>query len=154
MPEPTSTETVTATLELAASEHPHLLSFLLEMLVNSPARSAVYELASAFDVSHEEVANTVYRASADLDRLEKRREAWHDPAKIVGAVNLAALFFVCSARSRRISIPSRQRRLQVILRRLERAYELARSRAWIEAFIGISPGEESDQAREAENADR
>ena len=127
---------VIALLEVTASGHSSLLEFQLQTILNSPARFAIYDLASAFDVSHEQVGHVVYRACTDLDRLERRRDPWKDPAKILASPNLAALLHVCHARLNRVQKLARRRRIETILRRIERAHELARSRAWIEAFIG------------------
>ncbi len=137
-------------LEVTASGHPQLVDYTLGLVLRSPARSAVYELAAAFDVSHDQVGREIHQACAGLDRLERLRGPWRDPAKILGTPNLAALLYVCYARRNRVSTPARQRRLERILRRVERAYELARSRAWIEAFIGPQP----EKPPEAESADR
>ncbi len=137
-------------LETTASGHPQLLDFLLELVLKSPARSAVYELAATFDVPHDQVGREIHRACGDLDRLERLRGAWRDPAKILGAPNLAALLYVCYARRNRVSKLARQRRLEKILGRVERAHELARSRAWIEAFIGLLP----EKPQKVKSADR
>lgn len=49
---------------------------------------------------------------------------------------------VCRARVGRVQgTVARLRRLETILRKLERAYDPARDRAWIEAFIGPPLGE-------------
>ncbi len=135
-------------LEVTASGSPHLLDFQLDVILKSPARSAVYELATAFDVAHDEVGQTVYRACLDLDRLERRRGAWRDPATILKSPNLSALLHVCQARKNRVAKLPRQQRLGRILRRVERAYELARSRAWIEAFIGPLPEAGKERPKE------
>ncbi len=105
-------------LEVTASGHPQLVDYTLGLLLRSPARSAVYELAAAFDVSHAQVGREIHRACADLDRLERLRGTWRDPAKILGTPNLAALLYVCYARRNRVSKPARQRRLETILRRV------------------------------------
>ncbi len=141
---------ITELLEVVASGHPQLLELQLEVVMKSPARSAVYELAAVFDVPHDQVGREILRACVDLDRLERLRGTWRDPAKILGSPNLAALLYVCYARRNRVSKLARQQRIERILRRVERAYELARSRAWIEAFIGPLP----EKTQEVENADR
>lgn len=120
------------------------------MLLSSPARSGVYELAAALDVPHHQVAREIYRAAVDLNRLEKLKGSWRDPVKILGSPNLAALMHVCHARRNRATDPRRQVRIEKILRRVAQAYELARSRAWIEDFIGPLP----ESSREAQDADR
>ncbi len=126
-------------LEVTASGHPQLLDFQLEVILKSPARSAVYELATIFDVPHDEIGKTVRRACLDLDHLERRRRAWRDPAQVLRSPNLAALFYVCRARLNRVTNLAREQRLEIILRRVTRPYKLARSRAWIEAVIGPMP---------------
>ncbi len=145
-----ATGAVAELLEVTAAGHPQLLDYLLGLVLRSPARSALYELAAAFDVPHDQVGREIHRACVDLDRLERLRGAWRDPAKILGSPNLAALLYVCYARRNRVSTLARQRRLENILRRVERAYELARSRAWIEAFIGPMP----EKAQEAKGDNR
>ncbi len=143
-------DAVVALLEVTASGHPRLIDFQLRTILNSPARSAIYDLASAFDVAHDQVGQTVCRACADLDRLERRRGTWRDPAEILGSPNLAALLYVCGARLNRVAKLARERKLEKILRRVERAYELARSRAWIEAFIGEPLPQKRQEARGAD----
>lgn len=138
---------VAAVLELTGSERPELLDFQLETFLNSPMRFAVLELSAAFDVSREKLAVTVYKACQDLDRLEKRRGVWRDPALVLESPNVAALYYVCAARLGRVAAAGRRRRLEGTCRKLEQAYELARNRAWIEAFIGpplASPGAEAE----------
>ncbi len=129
-------DAVAALLEVAASSHPQLLELQLDTILRSPLRPAVFDLASAFNVSHHQVGHAVHRACVDLDRLERWRGTWRDPAKVLSSPNLAALLHICHARLNRVQKLARQRRLEMILRKVERAYELARSRAWIEAFIG------------------
>ena len=128
--------TLASTLELAAAKRPLLLDFLLETVSNSPLRFAAHQLASDLGVPLESVALTVYRASLYLDKLEKRRSAWRNPGQILSFSNIAALDQVCKARLGRVSGTARRRRLGAIRRRLQEAHELARCRAWLEAFIG------------------
>ncbi len=135
-------------LEVTASGGPHLLDFQIDVMLKSPVGFAVYELASAFEVAHDEVGRTVHHACRDLDRLERRRGVWRDPATILKSPNLVALLHVCQARKNRVVKPTRQQKLGRILRRLERAHELARSRAWIEAFIGPSPEAGKEKPKE------
>ncbi len=146
-----TTDSVVALLEVTASGHPRLVDFQLRTILNSPARSAVYDLASAFNVPHDQVGQTVYKACIDLDRLERRRGAWRDPAKIIGSPNLAALLHVCHARLNRVTKLARERRLETTLHRVKRAYEIARSRAWIEAFIGEPLPQKHLEAKTAES---
>lgn len=125
-----------AVLELIAAEQPELLDFQLEAFLNSALRFAVCELAAVFGVPLEKVGFVVYKATRDLDRLEQRRGAWRDPAKILESPNVAALAQLCRARGGRVRTVHRRRKLEAILRKLERSQDLARSRAWIEDFIG------------------
>ncbi|MCP3963759.1 MAG: hypothetical protein GY719_38475 [bacterium] len=144
---------MTELLELTASGLPQRLSFQLDVVMKSPARSALYELAAVFDVPHDQVGQAVFRACKDLDRLERQRGRWRDPAKILDSPNLAALRHVCHARLNRVSKLARQHRLERILQRVEQAYELARSRAWIEAFIGeVAPEKQHTAGGESKTA--
>ena len=127
-----------AILELTATEHPELLEFQIHVLGNSTMSFALEKLATAFDVSRRRIGSTVLKACKDLDRLEQRRGAWREPAKILDSPNLAALLSVGTARLGRLS-RARRLRLERIMHKVERAYRLARSRAWIEAFIGPLP---------------
>ncbi len=137
-------EATVAVLELVASKQPELLEFQAHVLCNSTMSFAVQKLAAAFDVPIEKVGGAVSRACGELDRLEKQRGTRRDPAtspqKAKGASpdspNLAALLRVCQARLKRVSSVGRRRRLEKIRRRVQAAYELARTRAWIGAFIG------------------
>ncbi|MCP3959941.1 MAG: hypothetical protein GY719_19015 [bacterium] len=127
---------VVAILELIASEHPPLLDFQLDTLLHSTTRFVVHEFASAFVVPLKQVGQTIHKACLDLDTLERRRAGWRDPALILQTPNIVALLHVCRARAGRIADRYRRRKLEVIERRLRAAQELARSRAWIEEFIG------------------
>ncbi|MCP3963414.1 MAG: hypothetical protein GY719_36725 [bacterium] len=131
-----SVEAVVAILELIGSEHPQLLDFQLDTLVHSTTRFAVHELASAFAVRVPQVGQTIHKACLDLDTLERRRAGWKDPALILQTPNVVALLHVCRARVGRVADRYRRRKLEVIERRLRAVQELARSRAWIEEFIG------------------
>ena len=141
---------IVAALELTASERPELLDFLLETFLNSPMRFAVLELANAFDVPQGKLALTFYKACVDLDKLEKLRRVWRDPAQVLEAPNVAALYQTCSARVGRVAGLTRRRRLEGLCLKLERAWEQARDRAWIEAFIGPPL---PDKGTEGERAD-
>lgn len=105
-----------AILELVASEHPEVLDFQLETLLNSVMRSAVLQLAADLGVPLAKLGQTVYRASLDLDRLEKRRGVWRDPVRILESPNVAALLHVCAARAGRVQGVVRRRKLEMILR--------------------------------------
>ncbi len=128
-----------AVLELAASEQPELLEFQAHVLGNSTMSFAVQKLAAAFDVPPEKVGRTVTLACKGLDRLEKHRGKQQDPEKLLDAPNLAALLHVCHARLNRVTQVNRCRRLERIQRTVKRAYEQARTRAWIDDFIGPLP---------------
>ena len=58
------------------------------------------------------------------------------PVMVLEAPNVAALYRVCSARMGRIAGVARRRRLEGVCRKISSAWERARDRAWIEAFIG------------------
>lgn len=145
-----SREAVVAVLELSAAERPELLHFQLHVLLNSSMRLAVLELARIFAEPVEKVGETLYRASLDLDRLEAWRRVWRDPAQFLDSPNVAALYHLCGARVGRVRSLVRRRKLEEILRKLEQAYELAKSRAWTEEFIGPSLAD----VRRLEGADR
>ena len=129
-------ESVVAVLELTASERPELLEFQTHVLRNSTMSFALQQLADTFEVPPDQIGQAVFRAGKDLDRLETLRVTWRDPAKVLDSPNLPALLYLGHARLARVSKLIRRRRLEVTLRRVQRAYDLARSRAWIEAFIG------------------
>lgn len=133
-----SAESVTALLELTASQRPELLGLQLQTVSTSAMRSTLYELAHTFDVPPERVRATVAKACQDLDRLEGQRgKGWRDPKKVLEAPNVAALFHLCRARVGRISTGRRRRHLESIVRKLKLARDLDRNRAWIEDFIGL-----------------
>ena len=125
---------VTAVLELTASGRPDLLAFQLETILNSPMRFAVYELASSFGVSYEQMELVLRKACADVDTLEKRRGRWSDLESVLESPNVSAIYQVCKARSSRVSGLER-RRLEGVLRKLKKVRDQARDRAWIETFI-------------------
>ena len=144
-----SLEAVVAVLELSAAERPELLRFQVHVLLNSSMRPAVLELARAFAEPVEKAGETLYRASLDLDRLEAWRRVWRDPAQFLESPNVVALYHLCGARVGRVRSLVRRRKLEEILRKLEQAHDLAKSRAWIEEFIGPPLDE-----RRLEGADR
>ncbi len=143
-------ESTLTVLEIVASEQPDLIEFLAQSLVGSPVSFAIRELAATFGVAPEDVGETVGRACTHLDCLERHRRAWRQPAEVVESPNLAALVTVCRARIRRASPPKRRLKLERILRRIEPAHRLARTRAWIDDFLGPLPAE----GKEARHADR
>lgn len=145
-----SVEAVVAVLEVLASERPELLAFELEALLNSPFRFAVQELHGALGVRLEELALVLYAASADLGKLEQLRRAWRDPRKVLSSPNVPCLLILCRARLGRIRGVRRRHKLEVVLRKLGAAHEHARSRAWIEDFIGPP----LPQRQEVSRADR
>ncbi len=139
-----------AVLEIVASEQPQLIEFQVQALLDSPLSFALRELAATFGVAPRDVGEPVVRACAHLDRLERYRRTWRDPAEVVDSPNLAALVSVCRARIRRASQPKRRQKLERILRRVEPAQGLARTRAWIDNFLGPLPA----AGKEARHADR
>ncbi len=134
-------EASAAILEAVASAQPELVEFQAQALLNSTMSFAVRELAVAFSVPPEKVGKTVGRACRQLDQLERVRRTWRDPAKILDSPNLAALVHVCQARLKRTSPAARQLKLERTRRRLEAAYQVAQTRAWIDDFIGPVPAE-------------
>lgn len=143
-------EASAAVLEVVASGQPELVEFQAQALLNSTMSFAVRELATAFGVAPEKVGEVVGQACIHLDRLERIRRTWRDPAELLDSPNLAALVYLCRARLKRASAPSRRRRLERVQRRLESAYKMARTRLWINNFIGPLPV----TPRRAESDDR
>ncbi len=140
-------EATITVLELIGSEQPQFLEFHAHVLGNSPMSFVLQKLAQELGVPAERAVKAVARACRDLDRLEKQRGRWKDPAEVLGSPDLAALRYVCSARLSRISKATRRQRLMSIQRRIESAYSLARTRAWVNEFIGSRP-EEPAEARD------
>ncbi len=143
-------EATITVLELIASEQPGMLEFQVHVLCNSTMSFAVQKLAAELGVSPERLGKVIGRACMDLDRLEKHRGRWRDPAKVLGSPDLGALRYVCGARLNRVSKVARRRRLMSIERRVEAAYNLARTRIWVDAFIGPLPA----RRKEAQDANR
>ncbi len=135
------TESALGVLEIVASEQPALLPLLTHALLESPVAFAFRELAATFNVAPEDVGEAVGRACTHLDRLERHRRTWRDPAEVVESPNLAALVFVCRARINRVSQLKRRQKLERMLRRIEPVHRQARTRAWIDDFIGPLPAE-------------
>ena len=128
-------DAVAAVLELSGSERPELLELQIEALLHSPLRYCLLQLATDFGVPMAKLGLVVYTACGDLDRLERRRVVWSDPAEVLSSPNVAALVHVCRARVGRVAGITRRQRLEaIVLERLERAYAHAEERAWIEAF--------------------
>ncbi len=124
-------------LELVASQRPDLLPIYLDMAANSPARFAVLELASDLKVRDpERLYPVLLKISADLDRLEKRRTGWRHPRQILNNPNVVGLLYFCRARIKNVPGIARRRRLEVMSRKLQRAYDQEKTRAWITDFIG------------------
>ncbi len=126
-------------LELIASEQPRCLDFHVHVLCNSTMSFAAEKIATELGVPPERLGKEIARACMDLDRLEKHNRTWRDPVKVLGSPNLGALWYLCRARLNRVEKINRQRRLERIERRVEAAYKLARTRNWIDAFLGPSP---------------
>ncbi len=143
-------EASVAVLELTASEDPGLLDFTAHALGTSAMSFAVDTLATDFGVPRDQVGHAIGRACRQLDRLENQRGFWRDPAQVVETPNLAALRRVCLVRLDRLPTGARRTRLDKVRRRLEAAWELARTRAFIEDFLGPIP----HAPREASHADR
>ncbi len=137
-------EATMGALEVTASEQPELLEFVAHVLRNSTMSFAVQELAGSFGVAPGQVGDAVLRGCTDLDRLEKHRGRWRDPAQVLASPNLAVLCYACHARLNRVRPLPRRRKLERIQRQIERAVAHARSRAWLESFIGPLPERRKD----------
>ena len=132
-----SAESVVALLEVIAAHVPEALELQLQVVSTSAMRSTLFELAHVFGVPPERLGEAVIDACRDLERLEKLRGSWRDPRKVLESPNVAALFYTCRARVGRVHRAGRRRRLEAILRKLKRANDHSRRRAWIEEFIGL-----------------
>ncbi len=130
-------DSIAGMLELVASHRPDLLPVYLDMIANSPARFAVLELAKDLKVREpQDLYPVVMKIIADLDRLEKRRTGWRHPQQIVTKPHVGGLLYFCRARTLNVPGIARRRRLEVMARKLQRAYDQERTRAWITDFIG------------------
>ncbi len=105
---------------------------------------AVEQLATAFAVPVDKVGEAISRASNDLDRMEAHRGRWRSLSRIVKQPNLAALHHVCAARLARTTNVKRRQRLEIIRRQVDAAYQQARTRAWLEDFLGPLPLKKRD----------
>ena len=129
---------VAGLLELVAKVRPDLLGPLVSALEFSPAGRSVGELAKRWGVSPDdrvaELLAVALKTAGHLDRLERQHlHAWRHPREVVGAPNLAALHSFARGRSCREPGTKRSRRLEVIGRKLERAYEGDRRRRQIDS---------------------
>ncbi len=132
-------ETVAAMMELMATHRPDLLPVYLDMATNSPARFAVLELASDFNVREtNELHQATLKIIGDLDRLERRRGGWRHPRQIVQNPNISGLLVFCRARIQNVNGLGRRRRLEVMARKLQRVHDREKTHAWITDFIGRS----------------
>ncbi len=150
-------EATAAVLEVIATEQPELLEFKAQALLNSTMSFALRELAAAFEVAPERVGEAVGRACYHLDRLQRHRRTWRPPAEVLhqgdkrnplNVPNLSALLYFCRARLNRTSAPTRRHKFERILRRLEAADQLARTRVWIDDFIGPLPAKQKEAQRD------
>ncbi len=126
-------------LELVASERPDLLSPLIEALEHSPGSRALVEVAEVWGIQPENRANDVgtvaARASKHLDRLERRRTGWRHPGQVVDSPNVSALASFANTRRGRVVGIARAKRLDIILRKVERAAEIEHQRRQLDAFL-------------------
>ncbi len=137
-----STSDLHAILELVASERPASLSWLLDVLRSSPAGSALGQLAEDWlsqlgDLDAQvgaALARVAVKAARDLGRLDRRR-SWSTPDVVVPSPNVAALYCFANARAGRMAGLAQRRHLEVIARKLERAYELHRTKHELEEFM-------------------
>ncbi len=131
---------VASLLELVAKKQPDLLGPLVSALEFSPAGRSVGELANRWGVGpSDRVGDLVVlalRTAGHLDRLErKRRHIWRHPREVLDAPNVAALHSFAYGRRLRVSEITRSRRLEIIGRKLARAYEGDRQRRQVERFL-------------------
>ena len=126
-------------IELIASHRPDLLPPYIDMAANSPARFAIVNLVSDLDAREPaDLHRATLKIVSDLDRLERRRGGWRHPRQVVHRPNVGGLLSFCRARIENVSEASRRRRLEVLARKLERAYEREKTLAWITDFIGTA----------------
>lgn len=127
-----------ATLEILATECPGLLGFAVRTWLESPARPDLLNLARRWGVEPEQLAATVLNTSTGLDRLERRRGGWRTPGQVINRPNLPptlSLIQLGIVRAERVATTGRRRRLEVIVRRLERVHQREAQRAWLQKFL-------------------
>ncbi len=78
------------------------------------------------------------------DRLERNR-TWRHPRQVLGQPNVPALYSFTEQRRARVSGISRQRRLDIMRHKLQRAYDGERRRQMVEDFLNepappVDPG--------------
>ena len=137
---------VAALLELVASERPDYLEWAIDVLQNSPVRFAILDLFREWETADPEaLVRVIVKASADLDRLERRR-SWRKPDQVIHEPHLAALYQLVGSRAQRVEGIARRRRLEIIRRKLKRVYDRERAKKELEAFLREPPRQEIDPA--------
>ncbi len=130
---------VAGLLEAIASERPDLLAEVVEVLEHSPARHGLAEVADVWGIQsgdRAELGAVALKASAHLDRLERRRPGtWRHPGQVVDAPNVQALASFADARRQRVAGLARTNRLGVVFRKVDRAAEVERQRRKLDAFM-------------------
>ena len=138
-------EPLIAALEVAASEQPDVLPWVLDVVAQSAARPILLDLAEEWDIQPQELFHVALQAARHLDEVEARRGAV--PSSLTGS-DLAPLFGFAVVRSRRIQEPRRQRRLEILALRLADVLGTARKRRHIQGFIGVGDREKPAVDRE------
>ncbi len=131
---------VAALLELVAKKQPDLLGPVVSALEFSPAGRGVGELAKRWGVGGDdrvaELVEVALKTAEHLDRLErKHRHGWRHPREVVYRPNVPALQSFAYGRRNRVREIRRARRLEILGRKLERAYEGERRRRQVERFL-------------------
>ncbi len=127
-------------LEVVASEHPRVVPAVVRSLARSPARSALLELLSLFQVkAPEEIAGAAVSVARQLDRLE-RHPRWTEPREVLGDTAVSAIVLDAFARHRADRWRSTRGEIPPPLlvrtnRRLRNAAGLERARALVHGFL-------------------
>ncbi len=136
---PTSKDPLLAIADLIVRNRPDLLGHMLKLAFRTPG---VFErLGRTFDAADfHELQAAIRRTSRHLDLLEKHPGRWRRPDEALGEdTQLPALLLLCRARQRSVSSITRQRRLERIERKLQRALE-ASKKTWVREFLESPPG--------------
>ncbi len=129
-------KTLTAVLELVASEQGDCMSWLLKVLKHSTTGFALADLHRKWQSEEiEELATVAVKAARDLDRLESCRRFWRHPRQMIDDPHIAALYSFALRRRSRVTGISRGRRLDMIGRRLKVLSDREHRRRELKAFL-------------------
>ncbi len=131
-------------LEVVAAERLVLLRPLVKVLEYSRAAGGFADLAGHWGVGPDSAADLFEVAATTshaLDSLERSRSSWTHPSEVVNGANVAALQSFAHGRRDRIretirADARRAARLDLIVRKLDRAVESERRRRAVEKFLG------------------